>query len=483
MDHDAAIGGPAHAFEAAAHVLLDAIDTLVLVLDASGRVVLANRAVEKILDLPMEKMLGQSAFELGFAPREACPDNAGGDVQVRSANGEIRLVAWSSHMIRGADGALQYVVATGADVTETRATEARLRESERRFRELAENVNDLVAELDENGVFTYVNRRFEEVLGWPRESFLGRPVGHHMHLTDLALARAGLERLRSEFNSRRGLMRVRHKDGEYRSLETVVTSFTGPDGKLRMAVVARDITKRMAAEDELRRVDRLVTLGTFAAGVSHEINNPVAAILLAAEVALERPRAKGQDAPAMATLENIAAHARRCGAIVRAMLDFASHGRSERRVHETNDLVGRALSLVEPYANEHGAQLRLRCTPGPLPILANDVEIEQVVVNLVRNAVESGSANVVVDVETRRLADRVAITVTDNGEGIPADARELVFEPFFSSKRSSGGTGLGLAIARRIVGDHGGEIHIEDPETRGSRFAVELPFASSTRTG
>ena len=123
--------------------------------------------------------------------------------------------------------------------------------------------------------------------------------------------------------------------------------------------------------------------------------------------------------------------------------------------------------------------MRPRCAVGPL-IRANDVEIEQVLVNLVRNAVESGSANVLVEVETRRVGnDRVAITVTDNGSGIPAEARDLVFEPFFSSKRSSGGTGLGLAIARRIVGDHGGEIRIEDPETRGTRFAVELPLAAT----
>src|SRR5262245_60525688 len=101
MDHDAAIGGPGQAFEAAAHVLLDAVDTLVLVLDATGRVVLANRAIEKLLGLSVEKMLGHTPFELGVAPREACADDAGGDVQVRTSEGEIRLVAWSSHMLRG----------------------------------------------------------------------------------------------------------------------------------------------------------------------------------------------------------------------------------------------------------------------------------------------------------------------------------------------------------------------------------------------
>jgi PAS domain S-box-containing protein len=129
MDHDAAIGGPERALEAAAHVLLETIDTLVVVLDATGRIVLANRALENLLDLSVEKMLGATPFELGVARLDPCADDAGGDVQVRSASGQLRLVAWTSHMVRGADGALQYVVATGTDVTEACATEARLREA------------------------------------------------------------------------------------------------------------------------------------------------------------------------------------------------------------------------------------------------------------------------------------------------------------------------------------------------------------------
>src|SRR5262245_30655351 len=128
MDHEAAIGGPAPAaFEAAAHVLLDTIDILVLVLDANGRIVLANRAIENLIGLSLDKMVGLTPFEVGVSPREACADDAGGDVQVRTAGGSIRLVAWSSHMLRAPDGALEYVVATGRDVTEARATEARLR--------------------------------------------------------------------------------------------------------------------------------------------------------------------------------------------------------------------------------------------------------------------------------------------------------------------------------------------------------------------
>jgi PAS domain S-box-containing protein len=477
-------GDSRRAFEAAAGTLLDAIDTIALVLDPSGRIVLANRACERVLGMPASKLLGRTPLELGVGPQEACPDQAAGDAQVRTESGELRLVAWSSRVLFEPDGRVRCVVATGTDVTETRATERRLRESERRFRELAENVNDLVAELTLDGTLGYVNPRFEAVLGFPAEEYVGHSLYEHVHPADRDRVRTTMGAFTRPGISCQTTMRVRARSGGHRSLECVARTFIATDGQLRLAVMARDVSERAAAETELRRVDRLVTLGTFAAGVAHEINNPVAAILLAAEVALERPRPKASDSPDARTLERIADHARRCGAIVRSMLDFAAQGRSERRLHDVNDLVGRAMALVDGYARERGATLRLDAQPDLPRVRGNGVEIEQVFVNLLRNALESRRAGVAIDVETRRTDNTVRVTVTDDGEGIPAETRAQIFEPFYSTKRASGGTGLGLAITRRIVVDHGGEIRIEDPPAGGTRFVVELPAvrASSWRT-
>jgi signal transduction histidine kinase len=142
-----------------------------------------------------------------------------------------------------------------------------------------------------------------------------------------------------------------------------------------------------------------------------------------------------------------------------------------------NELVARAAALVDGYARERGAQLRLELAPHLPSIAGNGVEIEQVFVKLLRNALESGGSMLEVEVRTAGLDDRVRVTVSDTGSGIPLEARARVFEPFFSTKRAVGGTGLGLAIARRIVADHGGDIRVEDRATRGTCFAVELPFS------
>jgi PAS domain S-box-containing protein len=476
-------GDSRRAFDAAAGILLDAIDIIALVLDPSGRILLANHACEKLLGIPAEKMLGKSPFELGIAPRDPCPDEAAGEVEVKTPGGELRIVRWTSRVVFDADGSVRCVVATGADVTAASATERRLRESERRVRELAENVNDLVAELTLEGVFTYVNRRFEAALGFPPEQLVGHSCLDLIHSGDQELARETLAAFDRAGVSRRTTIRVRQRSGSYLAVESVARTFISPDGSLRLAVIARDVTERTAAETELRRVDRLVTLGTFAAGVAHEINNPVAAILLAAEVALERPRGKAGETHAAHTLERIADHARRCGAIVRSMLDFAAQGRSERRIHDVNDLVTRAIALVDGYARERGATLRFAPAADVPRIRANAVEIEQVLVNLLRNALESRTS-ATVEVETRLVDGLVQIAVSDDGEGIPLEARKQIFESFYSTKRATGGIGLGLAIVRRIITDHGGEIRLEDPPTTGTCFVVELPGvrASTWRT-
>ncbi|HTO68451.1 MAG TPA: ATP-binding protein [Myxococcota bacterium] len=464
-------------FEAAAGLLLDAIDTVALVLDPDGRIVLANRACEELLGTPAAKMYGRKPLELGFGPREACGADATGDVEVRDARGEARVIAWSSRVVFEPDGAVRCVVATGTDVTQARLNEQRLRESERRFRELAENVNDLVAEVTCDGTFTYVSPRFETVLGFPPERYLGRSIYEHVHPADHDDVRAAMTDLAPGV-ARRSTSRILRSDGGYSALEWGARAFAAPDG-VRLAVIARDISERTAAELELRRADRLVTLGTFAAGVAHEINNPVAAILLAADLALERAHEGAPNGAAATVLERIAGHARRCGAIVGSMLDFAAQGRRERRPCGVNELVQQAAALVRGYARERGAQLRLELARELPPVAANAVEIEQVLVNLLRNAVESRHGAVSIDVSTERAGSAVRVRVCDDGEGVPETARARVFEPFFSTKSASGGSGLGLAISRRIVADHGGEIRAEARPAGGTCFTVELPAAES----
>lgn len=230
---------------------------------------------------------------------------------------------------------------------------------------------------------------------------------------------------------------------------------------------------RRESERQIRRNERLASLGTFATGIAHELNNPLSNIVLSADYA-----AKTQDANRrVKLLETIRDNALRSGRIVESVLRFARDEATEKWPNDLNPLVqhaaAQALACVGPDKLNTTFELvepspRLNCNP---------TEMEQVFVNLLRNASEAqpGRANVRICSELR--GQEVRIRVSDDGPGIsPADL-ERIFDPFYSSQRAKGGTGLGLSITHRILATHGGTIRATPESERGAIFEIALPIA------
>jgi len=468
----AAAADPRRAFEAAAGILLDGIDIIALVLDPAGRVVLANRACEDVLGMPADKLLGRTPLELGFGPREACGDEATGDVEVCDTSGRVRLVAWTSRVLFAPDGAVSCVVATGTDVTDARANEQRLRESERRFRELAENVNDLVAELTGDGVFTYVNPRFETVLGFPPEHYLGSSLDRQLHPDDLDDVRRTVAELAEPGVSRQCVMRLARRGGGHCTLESVARAFPARDGTLRLAVIARDLSERTAAEAELRRADRLVTLGTFAAGVAHEINNPLGVIL--GYTRLLRKKAEGSVAEELSIIEQ---ETLRCQEIVEGLLDLSRPMDAPMQQVDLRRLCDDVVSRLADSRQLGGVEV---CVEGEAAVRGQSQKLRQVVFNLIKNAVEAAGRGGRVHVHVGAAPDGVAVAVADSGPGIRETARGRLFEPFFTTKPA--GTGLGLAVSRAIARAHGGDIVAGGAPLGGAVFTLRLPARTAEAT-
>ncbi len=230
------------------------------------------------------------------------------------------------------------------------------------------------------------------------------------------------------------------------------------------------------SRDKLRQADRMVAIGTLAAGVAHQINNPIGGILNSAEYALlceddEQALSIFRDA-----LTLNAAEARRCGSIVRGMLQFARQEPVEKTREDLNQAVRLAIRAVESYAEETGAEIDVDLSGDPIAVLMSLLEMEQVVVNLLRNAIEAASPNAHVRVSTRRMANGAAIEVADDGPGIDETDRGQIFDPFFSTRIMEGGTGLGLSVAHGIVTDHGGRIEVARSDERGTTFTIDLPL-------
>jgi signal transduction histidine kinase len=245
----------------------------------------------------------------------------------------------------------------------------------------------------------------------------------------------------------------------------------------------RQVTERT---NQVVRGEQLASVGFLAAGVSHEINNPLASIALCSESLESRLQdlLEGSD-PARVEevqvarnyLQMIQREAFRCKQITEKLLDFARRGDSQRHSTELRELVGGVIEMVQHLGQYQDRSIEL--LPGPPAVAAvNAQEIKQVVLNLITNGLESLDVGGVVKVAIERDAASARIVITDNGCGMTDEVRKHLFEPFFTRRRSGQGTGLGLSITHRIVEEHRGQIEAtSEGPGRGSRFVVSLPLA------
>ena len=241
--------------------------------------------------------------------------------------------------------------------------------------------------------------------------------------------------------------------------------------------VFRDDTERANIETLIRRNERLACVGLLAAGIAHEINNPTGAALLAAETALAIKDLPDAGDRLTACLQNIVTSMDRCGRIVRTLLRYTRQEPTEKQSCSINDVVEQAMDLARPYGSAHGANLRLDLSP-VLPLVPmNPLEIELVLVNLVRNAIEAGSGGVEVSVGTSQTEWGVRVVVCDSGCGMNEEQLAHVFDPLYTTRRHLGGSGLGMSIAHDIVQEHEGHMEVQSREGKGTTVIIDLPAA------
>jgi two-component system NtrC family sensor kinase len=236
----------------------------------------------------------------------------------------------------------------------------------------------------------------------------------------------------------------------------------------------RSEADRRRVEERILRAERLATTGRLAAGVAHEINNPLAGILLCGNLVLE---STDRDDPRRENMERIVAQAARASEIVRGLLDFARQTPPRVERTDLNKVVSDALGLLERQPLYQRVRLQLELHPAPLTVEADAAKMQQVLINIIMNALESmregGTLTIRSGFSERPGFCRVA--VTDTGFGIPPDHIPHLFEPFFTTKEVGRGLGLGLAICHGIVQQHHGEIEVQSTVGSGTTFRVLLP--------
>jgi signal transduction histidine kinase len=247
------------------------------------------------------------------------------------------------------------------------------------------------------------------------------------------------------------------------------------DGNAQGAVVyVKDVTERSLLEERMRRMERYMGLGSLAAGLHHEIKNPLGALSLHVQLLEEKLSAEMPDG-ATEHLQVLKTEVTRIGGVLESFRDFASSTNLNFQSTDVCALVDRAIRLIQPQAARQGVVLTSDFpSEEPIVVEADAARLEQVVLNLLLNSTEAMADGGSVTIRVLADEEYVRMEVADTGAGIPATIRSRVFDPYFTTK--SGGSGMGLAICQKIVQQHGGTIHC-DTSPEGTVFGLSIPRA------
>ncbi|MCS7182028.1 MAG: ATP-binding protein, partial [Thermoanaerobaculum sp.] len=315
---------------------------------------------------------------------------------------------------------------------------------------------------DVSGLVLRANQRAQALLGQGEQGLQGRKLAELVHLPEswpiLPERAAGVQVRIPGPPDRVGLL----------SVSTVELQPGQRDGRV---VAVEDITQQLALEHRLAQQERMAALGRLAAGLAHEVNTPVTGIASYAQ--LLRDLTPAAD-PRTGLVEKIEEQAFRVARIVTNLLELARPAGFERQLVDLAAVTREEWLSVRPEARRLGIQLTCR-VPDALPVRANRVQLELVLHNLLRNALQATPAGGQVAVEVWEEHGTAVLEVRDTGPGIPEELRAKVFEPFVTTRAGQGGTGLGLAITQDIVRAHGGQIEVRSNHPCGTVMHVKLP--------
>ena len=355
---------------------------------------------------------------------------------------------------------------------------------------------DAIIVIDHKGRIETFNSAAEQIFGFDAEEVFGNNVSllmpepyqseHDDYIADyVATGNARIIGIGREVQGRR-------RDGTVFPIGLSVGEIP-TNNKPKFVGIIRDITERKQSEEEahqtrarLAQFGRLSTLGEMAASLAHELNQPLTAIANYTQ-ACQRLIESGQsdDAEILATLAKCNTQAQRAGEVIRRLRRFVRKKELGRSALSCNEIIHDLAALAEVDARDNGIKLTIDVAQGLPKIMADAVQIQQVILNLIRNGIDAmmqldhHDHGILVSVSMFEN-DHIKIAVTDHGSGIPKEAEEQIFQPFFTTKSS--GMGLGLAICQSIIESHGGVLNFDRNPSGGTTFYFTLPAISEDKT-
>jgi PAS domain S-box-containing protein len=361
----------------------------------------------------------------------------------------------------------------------------------RHLRQLESIVNDsadVIFMLDNQKRIRAWNRAAERILGWPADEIIGQTVnvivppdmqeGGELERIDQLLEQQGYCHFETERLAR---------DGRRVPVELTLSLLHDPHGEaIGRSVILRDITERLRLEEAKVQSERLATIGTMSARLAHEIRNPLSSITLNLDLVGDEMTTLTRLDPAaakeaQALLKSIGSEVRRIQRVTEDYLKFARLPKLQRQRVDVNEVLRQGLAFLQSLFEATNVTLATKLAARLPPIEADDSQLWQAVLNLVRNAVEAMPAGGTLTLETRVDHTWLEVRVADTGGGMTPAQHQQLFKPFFSTK--TGGTGLGLPLTQQIIAEHGGSIVCETAAGEGATFIIRLPVQEEKENG
>jgi len=458
--------------------ILDANPALVRMLGYDSKEELLSKRVPDIVhDRAERKSLVEEV--------ERQPSPQGREINVLRKDGSPIVCLNTTTAVRDTSGRVIRYQGSVLDVTARRQMERQLHKEQEFARRLVDNFPDLILVVDAASHYTFISPRCTDILGYELAETANMELGGRTHAEDLPSLLALFADIlagRQTFASLE--IRVRHKLGDWRRIRFNFSPLADETGKIEGVVLSgRDVTELKRLEEQLIQAEKLAAMGQMLAGVAHELNNPLTAILGVTELLRE-----GQTDPEATKrqLEITHRQARRAARIVQNLLEFSRPASPQKKSVDLNSVIDRTLQLHEHSLRRNNVEVDFRPQPDFPGVVADANQLIQVFLNLVTNAEqairevrESGR----IQIRLARVGSRISVTFQDDGIGVRPDSVQRLFDPFYTTKRPGGGTGLGLSICLSIVREHGGTIEAEALPAGGSAFTVYLPAALNLTPG
>jgi PAS domain S-box-containing protein len=332
--------------------------------------------------------------------------------------------------------------------------------------------------LDRRGTILEANLTAATQLGVARSALVGTPLSRFVARDDQDVLYLHRRHVMEQEPPHLCELHMQREDGTpfVGQLKSRIVSNTA-ERVIQCYTILSDITALKQEEAARQQAERLASLGTFAAGLAHELNNPLYVIASTAEHARDE-LSRGRPVDEMDEyLAEILADADRCAQIVKRVLNFARQGHQDKTLLDLHGVVQEAHEYMQHYVEQHGVPMRLSLAHTPPYIVANRDDIGLALVNLIHNAIEACLDGGHVTVATTVEEEHVQIQVRDTGVGLSQEELQKVFDPFYTTRQETGGTGLGLSLPHRIITDHRGSIELQSVLGQGTTVCVHLPLA------